>query len=97
VALARVRLSDQPLRAALREARTRLEALSARLEGASYEAVLGRGFALVTDSAGAAVTAAATVEPGQRLSLRFSDGTVRATAEGAARRAAPKPMQGTLL
>jgi exodeoxyribonuclease VII large subunit len=97
VALARVRLSDQPLRAAIDQARTRLEALSARLEGASYQSVLGRGFALVTDGAGAAVTAAAAVEPGQRLSLRFADGTVRATAEGAPRKPVPKPMQGTLL
>jgi exodeoxyribonuclease VII large subunit len=97
VALARVRITDQPLRAALREGRTRLEALSARLEGASYQAVLGRGFALVSDAAGAAVTSAAAVEPGARLSLRFADGTVRVAAEGVARKAAPKPAQGTLL
>lgn len=95
--LARVRLSDQPLRAALAQARTRLEAASARLEGASYQAVLGRGFALVTDSAGAAITAAASVSPGQRLALRFADGTVRATADGAARKHAAEPAQGTLL
>ncbi len=97
VALARVRLSDQPLRAALAQARTRLEGLSARLEGASYQAVLGRGFALVTDSEGAAVTAAASVPPGARLSLRFADGTVRATADGAPRKAARPPDQGSLL
>jgi exodeoxyribonuclease VII large subunit len=97
LALARVRLSDQPLRALLAQGRTRLEALSARLEGASYQAVLGRGFALVTDAAGAAVARAASVEAGQRLSLRFADGTVRATADGAPRRAAASPQQGTLL
>jgi exodeoxyribonuclease VII large subunit len=97
VALARLRLSDQPLRALLAQGRTRLEALSARLEGASYEAVLRRGFALVTDSAGSAVTRAASVRAGQRLALRFVDGTVRATADNAPRRTAPKPSQGTLL
>lgn len=105
VALARVRLSDQPLRAALAQGRTRLESLSARLEGASYQAVLGRGFALVTDAGGAAVTQAAAVPPGARLSLRFADGTVRATAEGGARepgrepgrKPASKPDQGSLL
>jgi exodeoxyribonuclease VII large subunit len=97
VALARVQLSDQPLRAALAQARTRLEALSARLEGASYQAVLGRGFALVTDSEGGAVTAAASVSPGARLSLRFADGTVRATADGAPRKPPRAPDQGSLL
>jgi exodeoxyribonuclease VII large subunit len=97
VALARVRLSDQPLRAALAQGRTRLEALAARLEGASYQAVLSRGFALVTDHEGHAVTAAASVPPGARLSLRFSDGTVRATAEGSPRKPAAKPDQGCLL
>ncbi|WP_291295912.1 exodeoxyribonuclease VII large subunit [Elioraea sp.] len=95
--LARVRLSDQPLRAALAQGRTRLDALSARLEGASYAAVLSRGFALVTDADGTAVTAASSVTPGARLGLRFADGTVRVAAEGAARKPAPKPTQGSLL
>ena len=97
LALARIRLSDQPLRAAAAQARTRLEALSARLEGASYQGVLGRGFALVTDGSGAAVTQAASVNPGARLALRFADGTVRATADGAPRRAHALPAQGSLL
>jgi exodeoxyribonuclease VII large subunit len=101
LALARVRLSDQPLRAALAQGRTRLEALAARLEGASYQAVLGRGFALVTDADGAAVTQAAAVPPGARLALRFADGTVRATADGAqrepGRKPTRKPDQGSLL
>ncbi|WP_144185521.1 exodeoxyribonuclease VII large subunit [Elioraea rosea] len=99
LALARIRLSDQPVRAALAQGRTRLEALSARLEGASYQAVLSRGFALVTDADGHAVTRAASVAPGARLDLRFADGPVRATADGVApRKASPaKPEQGSLL
>ena len=55
------RLSAAPVRALLREKRGALEGLSARLEGASYHAVLARGFVLVRDAAGHAVTAAASV------------------------------------
>ena len=98
LALARIRLSDQPVRAALAQARTRLEALAARLEGASYQGVLSRGFALVTDADGHAVMRADAVAPGARLDLRFTDASVRVTADGgAARKAPPKPVQGSLL
>jgi exodeoxyribonuclease VII large subunit len=76
------RLSDAPVRASLREARARLEGMSARLESVSPLAVLGRGYALVTDQAGHALTSAAAVEPGARLMLRFADGEVKATADG---------------
>jgi exodeoxyribonuclease VII large subunit len=64
----------------LREARVRLDGLAARLESVSYAAVLARGFALVTDARGAAVTAAAKVAPGARLRLRFADGETAVTA-----------------
>ena len=75
-----------------------LEGLSARLESASYQSVLARGFALVRDVEGHAVTAARTVAPGQALRLTFADGDVRAHAEGAApRRKGPAPEQGSLL
>ena len=46
-------------------------------------AVLARGYALVTDPAGAPITHAAGVRPGAKLRLRFADGEVRATADGA--------------
>jgi exodeoxyribonuclease VII large subunit len=54
----------------------------------SYRGVLARGFALVRDEQGVAVHAAASVGPGARLNLEFSDGRVGATAD-ADRPAAP--------
>ena len=82
------RLTDAPLRAALREARARAQGLAARLDGASYDAVLRRGFALVLDSGGRAVTQASEVGPDMALRLRFADGEVRATSEGRRRSSA---------
>jgi exodeoxyribonuclease VII large subunit len=75
------RLSPAPLGAQLREARARLHGAAARLEAVSPLAVLARGYALVTDPAGHALTAAASVAPGAALRLRFADGEVAATAD----------------
>jgi exodeoxyribonuclease VII large subunit len=75
------RLSPAPVQAALRERRARLEGFSARLNGASYEAVLARGFALVRDGAGRPVARAAEVRPGGRLRVRFADGEVGVRAD----------------
>ncbi|MCQ4161115.1 exodeoxyribonuclease VII large subunit [Roseomonas sp. GC11] len=68
------------LESRLREARTRLEGLSARLEGASYQGVLARGFALVRAESGEAVTSAVAIAEGARLTLTFQDGTRQVTA-----------------
>ena len=59
----------------------------------SYRGVLARGFALVRDEQGVAVHAAASVGPGARLNLEFSDGRVGATADAdrPAATAATKP------
>jgi exodeoxyribonuclease VII large subunit len=76
------RLNDAPLRARMREARARLEGVAARLESVSYEAVLARGYALVSDGAGAPLTAAKMVRAGMALRIRFGDGEVSATADG---------------
>jgi exodeoxyribonuclease VII large subunit len=84
------RLSPAPVAALLRERTTALAGLAARLEASSIHAVLARGFALVTDAHGAAVTRAEAVRPGQALRLAFQDGTVDATA-------ARDPAQGRLL
>jgi exodeoxyribonuclease VII large subunit len=81
------RLTAAPLNAALRERRARLEGLAARLDGASYEAVLARGFVLVRDAAGLALSSASAVKPGARVALRFADGEVAATADRPARQA----------
>lgn len=74
--------SEAPVLAMVRERRTRLEGLAARLEGVSYQAVLARGFALVRGAAGEPVTSAAAVAPGAHLALTFADGEVGATADG---------------
>ncbi|MGG5811346.1 exodeoxyribonuclease VII large subunit [Falsiroseomonas sp. CW058] len=94
--------SAAPVEALLRQRRTQLEGLSARLESVSYQSVLARGFALVRDAEGEPLTRAADVAPGARLSIAFADGTVGATAEGEAPRRPrlPKPArtaQGSLL
>jgi exodeoxyribonuclease VII large subunit len=89
-AQALTRLSASPLAALMRERGAQLSGLAARLEAVSYHAVLARGFALVQDAKGAAVTLAAQLRAGQKLHLTFQDGTVDATAGRA-------PAQGTLL
>ena len=71
-----------PLLAMLRHAVARLEGTGARLEAVSPLAVLARGYALVQHPSGRPFTAAAAIPPGQRLVLRFADGTVHATADG---------------
>ena len=76
-----VRLSDVPLRGALRGARLHLEGVVGRLESVSPLAVLQRGYVLVTDSEGHALTHAAEVQSGARLTLRFVDGEKHATAD----------------
>jgi len=76
------RLSDTPVRGQLRAARSRLEGAAARLESVSHKAVLARGYAMVTDAGGEAVTLAAGVAPGMRLRIGFADGEVAVVAEG---------------
>ena len=77
------RLSPAPLQSGLRVAAARLAGMSARLESVSIDTVLARGYALVLDARGQAVTTAAGVGPGARLRLRFGDGEVGATADPA--------------
>ena len=81
-ALALARLDGTRLGQLLARARERLEGLGFLLESLSYERVLGRGFALVRDTVGHAVTSAAGIAPGAALEIEFADGRLRATAEG---------------
>jgi exodeoxyribonuclease VII large subunit len=62
----------------LREAALRVEAFGARLNAVSYESVLARGFALVTDAKGAPVARAAGLVSGAAVRIRFADGEVGA-------------------
>ncbi len=68
--------------AGLRAQRGQLEVSAARLDGASYERVLARGFVLVRDVRGHAVTRASEVRPGAKLRLRFADAEVAVVSEG---------------
>jgi exodeoxyribonuclease VII large subunit len=76
------RLSPAPLQARLREAAARLEGFAARLESVSHKAVLARGYALLFDTKGGAVTRAAQVAPGMALRVMLADGDVGVTANG---------------
>ena len=87
--LALARLDGARLAQLLARARERLDGLGFLLESLSYERVLGRGFALVRNAAGNAVTSAAGVAPGAALEIEFADGRLRATAEGG-----PEPPAG---
>ena len=76
----------------------RIVALDRLLESYSYHNVLERGFALVTDEHQQIVTDAASVRPGQPLSIQVATGNFGATAgQGAApprRRSKTKVMEG---
>src|SRR6266508_4077879 len=65
------------------------------LNALSHRGVLARGFALVRDPTGRPLRQAAAVSAGMRLDVEFSDGHVRALAEGvfpaATERPVPKP------
>jgi exodeoxyribonuclease VII large subunit len=69
-----------PLPGRLREAQLRLENLASRLQSVSYEAVLQRGFVLVTTPQGKPILTAAKIHPGDSLSLKFHDGEIAAKA-----------------
>lgn len=76
-----------PLPARLKESSIRLYNATARLESASYERVLARGFALVTTARGTPVTSVAAVKPGASLQLRFADGKADVKANSATKTA----------
>jgi exodeoxyribonuclease VII large subunit len=75
-----------------------LHAAARVLDSVSYRAVLSRGFALVRGAKDELRRRAADVAPGERLTLTFADGEVKATSEGkpGARRSPPKPGQGEM-
>ncbi len=73
-AMRRRPLGAAPLQGMLRERRAILDGLAARLESVSPMRVLARGYVLVRDEAGHAVTASAPLASGQRLRLVFADG-----------------------
>jgi exodeoxyribonuclease VII large subunit len=58
--------------------RERLAARRAALEAASPQAILARGYAIVTHTSGARVSGVADAKPGDSLSIRLHDGTLSA-------------------
>ena len=78
---ATVRAWRQGLLNLLRQKDSDLERQTLKLEGGSYQRVLDRGFALVTDDAGTMVSAA-TATPGLNLNIEFSNGGVAAQVIG---------------
>ena len=86
-------LSERARRAVdslLRQRATSVERCGQLLNALSHRGVLARGFALVRDLAGRPLRQAAAVRAGMRLDIEFSDGRVRAAAEGSSV-AADKP------
>ena len=63
-------------RRAVARQREMLEGLAEMMDALGVESTLRRGFAIVTAGDGSVVRSAADVRPGQRLSIRFADGTV---------------------
>jgi exodeoxyribonuclease VII large subunit len=61
---------------------SRLDRASQLLAAFSYRGVLSRGFALVRDASDRPIRTAASVQPGMKLGIEFSDGRVGASAEG---------------
>ncbi len=64
----------------LSEAGLRVENLGTRLNSVSYQAVLQRGFVLVTSPKGAPILSSSKVKPGDALKLKFHDGEIAARA-----------------
>jgi exodeoxyribonuclease VII large subunit len=59
----------------------KLDLAQARIDAADPTRVLARGFSLVRDATGRAVTSAARLRPGDPLTVEFGDGTVAARVE----------------
>jgi len=100
------RLSHRPLAKIALHARQRLDGTWRLISSLSHESVLQRGFALVRDASGKAVTSAAQISAGDAFKVELRDGTIDAIARGSgssparpapkAARKSPPPGQGDL-
>jgi exodeoxyribonuclease VII large subunit len=91
---AEARTLDRAITTLLRDRRGRLAHLAAVLESASYQRVLERGFALVLDRGGRALTSVRMLRPGSAVRLRLGDGEAGATVDGAGPRTGRPPGRG---
>ncbi|MGB6317809.1 MAG: exodeoxyribonuclease VII large subunit, partial [Litorimonas sp.] len=71
------------------ESRARLDRAAGLLEAYSYQGVLARGYALVTDSSGTVVRSADAPKPGESVDLTFADGKRAAIIDGGTARRRP--------
>jgi len=82
------------VRAKLTERRQALLQATRLIGSLSHQAILDRGFALISDAEGKLLKRAADVSDGMRLSIRFADGAREAVAgqsDGAGEPAKPRP------
>ena len=82
-------MSTHSATALLRNRAARVEQAERLLAAVSYRGVLARGFALVRAADGKPLRSAAAVTTGLQLTIEFTDGRVRATADGPPATAAP--------
>ncbi|MFC7048547.1 exodeoxyribonuclease VII large subunit [Emcibacter nanhaiensis] len=75
----------------LEQHRRALESSTRLFDSLNYKRVLDRGYAVIRDADGTAVTAAEAVKPGDGLDIEFRDGHVAARAEGGG--TPPKPQK----
>jgi exodeoxyribonuclease VII large subunit len=73
---------ESAARARLDESRARAAVAAASLDALSPLAVLGRGYALAEDGRGAILRGARTVEVGDAVRVRLSEGVLRCRVEG---------------
>lgn len=96
--LASARLAPALVQRPIAESRERLAALARLAEQLHPEKPLSRGYAMVLDAAGKAVTSAAKAEKEPVLGIKFADGTVQAVPGASPRKAAsrdkPPPESG---
>ncbi|MEO3386432.1 exodeoxyribonuclease VII large subunit [Mesorhizobium sp. CAU 1741] len=79
---AQLRLRIEPIEENLRDRRRRLDQAERLLRSVSYQSILERGFALVTNDAGGLIRRAGEVSRGEALTIEFADGNVAAISAG---------------
>jgi exodeoxyribonuclease VII large subunit len=93
---------DRAAEQKLQQKQIKFEATNRLFDSLNYKRVLDRGFAVVRNAKGQAVTHAAKISTGDGLDIEFSDAHVAATATGGPPKKKPRPKkndsrQGTLL
>jgi exodeoxyribonuclease VII large subunit len=85
---------ERALRGEVARRRRAMEALSARLDGLSPLAILGRGYAIAARPSGEVLTRAAGVEVGERVIVRLHEGLLGCRVEDVHAPGSPAPRRG---